>query len=270
MSNYLPIKYWSIHELWHKLIIVYSQLVRMKNLAFYFVFCFCFTLNASEFKSLFNGKNLDGWSHNGNWDVQDGVISRTGKGGSLVYKTEVIPDDFELQFEWKVAAKSNSGVYYRPGQYEYQILDNQGHGNGSNPRTSAASLYFCMQPSHDATKPVGQWNQGKIICKDSVIQHWLNGHKVIDMDYKDPKYAFNVEMLKQRGADLNARGAHLSLQDHGDPVWYRNIKLRTIEKHEKLDRTPVTPAIIPTPILEAEKKKLAATVARKNKTKKEK
>lgn len=237
----------------------------MKTLYLPIAFLFIASLHASEFKSLFNGQNLEGWSHKGNWAVEDGVISRVGKGGSLVYKKEKIPDNFELQFEWKVAAKSNSGVYYRPGQYEYQILDNKGHGNGKNPRTSAASLYFCMQPSHDATKPVSEWNQGKIICKDSVIQHWLNGHKVIDMDYKDPKYAFNVEMLKQRGADLNARGAHLSLQDHGDPVWYRNIKLRVIENDEKLDRTPVTPAKMPQHILEAEKKKLADIVARKKK-----
>ena len=56
-----------------------------------------------------------------------------------------------------------------------QVLDNKVHGDGKNPRTSAASLYFCMAPSHDATKPVGQWNTGRIVCKGSVIQHWLNG-----------------------------------------------------------------------------------------------
>ena len=87
-----------------------------------------------------------------NWVVEGDAVTRTGRGGSLVYAAKKIPNDFELRFDWKVAKGSNSGVYYRPGQYEYQILDNAVHADGSNPRTSAASLYFCMQPSADATK----------------------------------------------------------------------------------------------------------------------
>ena len=217
------------------------------------------------FQSLFDGTDLQGWQHNGNWEIERGAITRKGKGGSLVYEAQPLPDDFELQFEWKVAAGSNSGVYYRPGQYEYQILDNSKHRDGQNPRTSAASLYFCMQPSHDATAPVGSWNQGRIICKGTVIQHWLNGEKVIDFDYTDPKYKFNVDMLQARGGDVAARGAKLSLQDHGDPVWYRNIRLRELPKRFKLDETPVVPAEIAPEILEAERKKLEGIVARRKK-----
>src|SRR5262249_51630403 len=101
------------------------------------------TLSAPEkkagFELLFDGKGLDGWESKGNWKVQDGAIARAGKGGGLTYKTKKVPDNFELRFEWKVAKGSNSGVYYRPGQYEYQVLDNQHHADGKNPRTSAAS-----------------------------------------------------------------------------------------------------------------------------------
>ena len=208
------------------------------------------------FALLFNGRDLDGWQHNGNWTVEDGVIARTGKNGSLVYGKEPVPDDFELRFQWKVAEGSNSGVYYRPGQYEYQILDNGVHADGKNARTSAASLYFCMAPSHDATKPAGQWNSARIVCKGTVIQHWLNGEKVIDFDYADPQWAWNVELLRKRGGDLAARGAHLSLQDHGDPVWYRGIKLRKLDASEKLDRSPVTPEEVPADVLQAEADKL--------------
>ncbi|MCA9098385.1 MAG: DUF1080 domain-containing protein, partial [Planctomycetaceae bacterium] len=117
----------------------------------------------ANFVLLFNGRTLDGWEHSGNWTVDNGVITREGKGGSLVFKNHPVPDDFELRFEWKVAPGSNSGVYYRPGQYEYQILDNAKHADGKNPRTSAASLYFCMAPSHDATKVPGKWNTGRIV-----------------------------------------------------------------------------------------------------------
>ncbi|MGY8769253.1 MAG: 3-keto-disaccharide hydrolase [Pirellulales bacterium] len=208
------------------------------------------------FELLSNGKNLDGWKHSGNWVVEKGVITREGKGGSLVYETKRIPNDFELQFEWKVGSGSNSGIYYRPGQYEYQILDNTKHADGKNPRTSAASVYFCMAPSHDATKAPGEWNQGRIVCKGSVVQHWLNGEKVIDFDYTDKQWAWNVQLLKNRGGNLAARGAHLSLQDHGDPVWYRGIKLRELGAQDKINHTTVSPAKIPADILKAEKEKL--------------
>src|SRR5215212_4075573 len=126
-------------------------------------------LTAEEMKAgfelVFNGTDLKGFEHKNNWVVENGAIARKDKGGSLTYKAKKVPDDFELRFEWKVAKGSNSGVYYRPGQYEYQVLDNKVHADGKNPRTSAASLYFCMAPSKDATKPVGEWNTGRIVCK---------------------------------------------------------------------------------------------------------
>lgn len=220
---------------------------------------------SAGFQLLFDGKTLDGWKHNGNWSATDGAITRNGRGGGISYSTAKIPNDFELRFQWKVGKGSNSGVYYRPGQYEYQILDNKVHADGKNPRTSAASLYFCMAPSHDATKPVGEWNHGRVVCKGTVVQHWLNGKKVIGFDYTDEKWKWNVDLLRKRGANLAARGANLSLQDHGDPVWYRGIKLRTLGADNKLDRSPVTPAKIPTKVLEAEAKKLQGILDRRKK-----
>jgi hypothetical protein len=225
---------------------------------------------AAGFTLLFNGNNLDGWKHSGNWVAEDGVVTRQGRGGSLVYTSAKVPDDFELRFDWKVARGSNSGVYYRPTQYEYQILDNAVHADGKNPRTSASSLYFCMQPSVDATKPVGQWNSGRVVCKGTVIQHWLNGVKVIHLDYKDPKWKFNVDMLRERGGNLEARGANLSLQDHGDPVWYRNVRLRELSADDQIDPTPVTPGEIPDDVLAAERKKLDGIVRRKEAAKQKK
>lgn len=184
------------------------------------------------------GGTFDGWEHSGNWELVDGVFHRASKGGNLTYVAHDVPDDFELRFEWKVAAKSNSGIYYGPGQVEYQVLDNAGHSNGTNPRTTAASIYYGFAPSKDATKPIGQWNTGRIVRKGTVIQHWLNGQPVVSVDYADPKWASDIERLNLRGGDLAARGSRFWLQDHGDPVWFRNLKLREIAKDEVVQADP--------------------------------
>ena len=211
---------------------------------------------AAGFDLLFNGEDLNDWHHEGNWIVENGAIHRSKDGGFLTYAATPIPDDFELQFQWKVAKGSNSGVYYRPSQYEYQILDNQLHKDGKNPRTSAAALYFCMAPSHDATRPVGDWNEGRIVCQGTVIQHWLNGKKVVGFDYADPKWSQHVERLRQLGGDLSLRGGRLNLQDHGDPVWYRGIKLRKLGEGDKLERSPVVPAEVSEEARESERRTL--------------
>lgn len=206
------------------------------------------------FTSIFDGSNLDGWEQKGNWVIEDGAIFRKEKGGSLVFRKSSIPNDFELRFEWKISQRGNSGVYYRPGQYEYQVLDNGQHPDGRNPRTSAASLYFCMPPARDFTKPVGEWNQGRIVCKGTVIQHWLNGQKAVDFDYTDPRWEKEVELLRIRGGDLSARGAFLSFQDHGDAVWYKAVRIREIQSGEAVETNNIAPASVPEEMLEKEKK----------------
>jgi len=190
------------------------------------------------FIALSDGQTFDGWKHNGNWEIQDGVFARVSKGGSLTYEAALVPDDFELRFEWKVTELCNSGVYYRPGQVEYQVLDDAHPVYGANPRQAAASLFFCMGPRKRATRPVGEWNTARIICKGTVIEHWLNEERVISFDYADPKWAKEVEILAIRGGDLTGRGGKLYLQDHGQDVWFRNLRMRTLPEDEKLIPDP--------------------------------
>ncbi|MDZ7616469.1 MAG: DUF1080 domain-containing protein [Patescibacteria group bacterium] len=207
------------------------------------------------FELLFDGRSDTGWEHGGNWVVEEDALYRKERGGDITH-TAKVPDDFELRFDWKVSRGCNSGVYYRPGQYEYQILDDANSPYGENPRQSAASLFFCMAPSKDATRPFGQWNEGRIVGKGTVIQHWLNGEKVIDFDYTDPRWAEEVELLGIRGADLAARGARLRLQDHGADVWFRNLRLRTIPPDEQLERSDFTPMPIPDEALKKERERV--------------
>ena len=156
------------------------------------------------FVSLFDGKTFAGWEHAGNWVIEDGAFYRKAKGGSLTYTTATVPDDFELRFEWKVSKGCNSGVYYRPGQVEYQILDNVGSPYGENARQAAASIFFCMAPKKDVTRPVGKWNTARILCKNTVIEHWLNGERVLSFDYTSPKWAEYVNFLAFAEAILRA------------------------------------------------------------------
>jgi len=209
--------------------------------------------SGNGFETLFDGHTFTGWEQKGNWVIEEGAFYRKVAGGPLAYAVKPVPDDFELRFDWKVSKGCNSGVYYRPAQYEYQVLDNVSSPYGENPRQAAASLFFCMAPSKDATKPLGEWNEGRVMCKGTVIQHWLNGEKVIDFDYTDPKWAEEVELLRIRGADLKARGGKLWLQDHGADVWFRNIRMRVIPAEEKLARSEFTPMPIPPAALEKEK-----------------
>jgi hypothetical protein len=209
------------------------------------------------FSPLGDGRSFAGWEHAGNWVIEDGVFYRKSKGGSLTYTAEPVPDDFELRFDWKVSPGCNSGLYYRPGQVEYQVLDNAGSPYGENARQAAASLFFCMAPSKDATRPVGEWNSARVICQGTVIEHWLNGERVLSFDSADPKWKWYVDLLAIRGGDLSGRGGRLSLQDHGQEVWFRNLRWRRIAESERIVPDP---AFTPMPVTGAALEKEEARV----------
>ena len=96
-----------------------------------------------------------------------------------------------------------------------------------------------------------------------MVQHWLNGQAVISFDYDDAKWKEQVGLLTKRGGNLEARGANLSLQDHGDPVWYRNIRIREIPQDEVVVAGDVAPVALGEEVLAAEKKKVEAIAKRR-------
>ena len=190
------------------------------------------------FVALSDGTSFDGWKQDGNWEIHEGAFTRVRPRGQLVYERERVPDDFELRFEWKASKGCNSGVYYRPGQVEYQVLDDEFSPYGENPRQSAAALFFCMAPSKRAARPHGERNTARILCKGSVIEHWLNDERVLSFDYTDPKWNAEVELLRIRGGDLTGRGGQLLLQDHGQDVAFRSLRWRRIPADEPLIPDP--------------------------------
>lgn len=197
------------------------------------------------FRLLFDGKSTEGWrgyrkqAMPKSFAVVDGTLARVAGGGDIVTVDQF--GDFELKLQWKVAPGSNSGIMYHVSEDEtapyftgpeYQILDNAKHADGRNPLTSAASVYALYAPAKDVTRPVGEWNDTRIVCKGGKVEHWLNGEKVAEFDknsdeWKEKVAASKFKSWKKFGS--TTRG-HLCLQDHGDPVWYRAIKIRSLDQ----------------------------------------
>lgn len=164
-------------------------------------------------------------------------LTRAAAAGDLITRAQW--DDFELELEWKVGPRGNSGIFYRANEgtpriyenaTEYQILDNTAHPDGRNTGTSTAANYALYPPSADVTRPVGEWNHSRIVALGAHVEHWLNGTKVVEYrlwsaDWKAKVQASKFAQWPTYG--LAERG-HIGLQDHGDVVSFRNIRIREL------------------------------------------
>ena len=208
-----------------------------------------FSAGAEEGKweKLFDGKTLNGWvTAKGEpvtkgWEVQDGAIVRMGHGGDIYTKEEY--GDFELKWEWKISPGVNSGVKYRMTNYtpggllglEYQMEDD-GEWKQERDRFSTASIYEIYAPNKEKKlKPVGEWNESKIVCRGSHIEHWINGAKVAEADTSTAEWKEHVagSKFKKNPKFGENRSGKIMLQDHpgkdpkaGDKVWFRNMEIR--------------------------------------------
>jgi Domain of Unknown Function (DUF1080) len=198
-------------------------------------------------KLLFDGKSANGWrAYKGEkmpdkWKVVDGVLildaAAEGSGGDIVTLDEY--DNFDLVADWKISPGGNSGIMYhvleteeypwRTGP-EYQLLDNAGHADGRKAITSAASCYGLYAPSKDVTKPVGEWNHTRILVNGPHVEHWLNGEKVAEYEIGSDDWQKRVQASKfgRMPNFAKASKGHIDLQDHGDRVEFRNIKIRPL------------------------------------------
>jgi serine/threonine protein kinase len=200
---------------------------------------------AAGFRPIFDGRSLQGWrSDQTNWIVLEGALQMVGTSGArpspLRYITQTVPDNFELRFEWKVDPGGDSGVNYRPGLVQYQVID-----NGIVPRKAdryqhiAGALYACIgHQSVDDTLPVGSWNVARIVCYDTTIEHHLNGRMQFRFKYTIPGLSNLVASLEREEmrrirttfGNIRARGGYLSLQDEGLPgAAFRRLRWRRLE-----------------------------------------
>jgi hypothetical protein len=190
---------------------------------------------------LFNGRTIDRWRGYGQtsvpagWQVRDGTLTRSQPAVDLVSVDEFA--DFELALEWRISPAGNSGIMFRvvegpdPPYHtgpEMQILDNAGHADGRAPETSAGSNYALHAPSRDMTRPVGEWNAVRLLVHGNHVEHWLNGQKIVEYELGSPDWLARVRRSKfnEWPGYGRAKSGRLVLQDHGDVVSYRNIKIR--------------------------------------------
>lgn len=200
---------------------------------------------AEGFRLLFDGRGLEAWRGYGRedvpagWGARDGALAYTpGAGGGDLITRDTFTD-FDLRLEWRISPSGNSGIMYgvvEGPEYAYysgpemQVLDNAGHADGANPKTSAGSDYGLYAPSSDVTRPVGEWNEARIVRRGSHVEHWLNGTRVVEYELGSDEWKALVADSKfAQWPDYGVHHeGHIALQDHGNPVWYRNLRIRRL------------------------------------------
>jgi hypothetical protein len=226
-----------------------------------------FPVDADGWITLFDGTSLKGWrGYNkaelpAEWIIQDGTLFLKGSGageagspggGDLLFAHKF--KNFELSFEWKVGKGSNSGVFYLAQEVideeiyisapEYQLLDNENHPDGKlgkDGNRQSASLYDMIPAKPQNAKPFGEWNTGKILSYKGTIVHNQNGENVVEYHLWTPqwkelldaskfsqdKWPLAYELLLNCGGE-NKEG-YIALQDHGEDIWFRNIKIKILD-----------------------------------------
>lgn len=207
-------------------------------------------------KLLFDGKTSAGWRGayreafpSKGWEIRDGMlIALESGGGEAAAGGDIVTVDeysnFEFKVDFKLTDGANSGIKYfvteaqkkSPGSaigLEYQLLDDARHPDaklGINGNRTLASLYDLIPAHNKKVNPIGEWNQARILVQGKHVEHWLNGMKVLE--YERGGKEFLAHKTESKFKDMKdfgeAEKGHILLQDHGNRVFFRNIKIRTL------------------------------------------
>ena len=197
---------------------------------------------AEGWRPLFDGTTTAGWrgfrqnTMPAGWQAIDGALTRAGQAGDIVTADEF--GDFELTLDWSVPPNGNSGIHFRVTENddvmwhlapEYQVIDNA-YKPPLKPAQYAGANYDLHPPSRDVTRPVGAWNQARLLVRGAHVEHWLNGVKVVD--YEIGSADWNARVKASKFGKIPPYGTvkrgYIALQDHGNVVSYRNLKIRPI------------------------------------------
>jgi hypothetical protein len=199
--------------------------------------------DSGGWRSLFDGKTTAGWrgyrqkTMPDGWTVVDGTLTRSGKGGDIVSVDQF--GDFELEIEWKIAPGGNSGVFYRVPEEdaviwhdapEMQLIDDAGYKGPLKATQKAGANYDLNPPLRDVTRPAGSWNESRIIARGNHVEHWLNGTKIVEYELESADWKERVKASKfaEYPNYGRARRGHIAIQDHGDAVAFRKIRIRQL------------------------------------------
>jgi hypothetical protein len=208
--------------------------------------------NSKEWQSLFDGKTTSGWHSYGEkkagsaWKVAEGALyldaknKKEGQGGDITTNEEF--GNFHLKLEWKISKNGNSGIMffvnedltkygasYNTGP-EMQVLDNDGHPDGKFNKHRAGDLYDLIASSSEPVKPVGEWNLVEIISNNGKLDFKMNGVNIVSTTIWDEQWNKMVAGSKfnTMSGFAKYKSGKISLQDHGDEVWYRNIEIKRL------------------------------------------
>jgi uncharacterized protein YaiE (UPF0345 family) len=205
--------------------------------------------------SLFDGKTTAGWHSYGKntvgeaWKIADGALYldttkkqdwQTKGGGDIVTSDEY--ENFDLKLEWKIAPNGNSGIIFYvhedTAKYKYvwntgpemQVLDNNGHPDAKINKHRAGDLYDLISSSKETVKPVGEWNEAEIVANNGKLDFFLNGTNVVSTTLWDSAWKQLVAGSKFKDMkDFSTyKKGRIALQDHGNTVWYRNIRIKKL------------------------------------------
>jgi hypothetical protein len=206
------------------------------------------TLSTAEmqdgWKALFDGTTTAGWRNyrkttiSPGWTVENGALVRSGKDAGDIITADQYRN-FDLVLDWKVAEGGNSGVFYRAtqdGDYiwqsapEMQVLDDAKHSDGKSPLTSAGSNFALYEAPRGAVRPAGEWNTARLLVNGNHVEHWLNGTKLLEYELGSDEWKQRVAGSKFRTMPLYGKAAegYIGLQDHGDRVEFRNIRIKVL------------------------------------------
>lgn len=197
---------------------------------------------AAGWKLLFDGKTTKGWRGfkqpqiGPGWKVENGVLFDEPKVAKDIITTETF-GSFELSLDWKIGKGGNSGVMYHVIEEgdetyqsgpEYQLLDDR--GRSEPPLEQAGGLFALYAPSMEATHPAGEWNNARLVVDHNKVQHFVNGVKVAEYEIGSPEFNAKVaaSKFKRWPQFASAASGHIALQNHGDDIAFRNIKIRPL------------------------------------------
>lgn len=211
---------------------------------------------AAGWRLLFDGKSIANWRNfnkqtiGKDWIIDDNAIHLNARknpqggwqaadGGDILY--DEVFENYELRLEWKIAPCGNSGIIYNiveSDKYEYpwqtgpemQVLDNACHPDALIEKHRAGDLYDLISCKYMTVKPAGQWNRVRLINRNGKVEHWLNGRKVVEVDMTSSEWLqlINNSKFKDMPDFGRSTKGYIALQDHGDKVWFRNIRIKVL------------------------------------------